>query len=732
MGFDDADGVLNFMLKRANSFGTGVTDKTRVMCDLGEANDALPKGLVFDTILSDMSSLQFGVFGRGAVTGADVLKNLRTELRSEHMAFGTRRFVFCFDDRSYVTQAKMATQLERAAKAKQNPRTAPYENQIELAGADVSRTPLVGYSYALENKIPRDFARVMSTPTLLYKAIAFLCQLLATHFVNPCTVPIELVISGFRGQEADLSQTCTYLRRLAAGSLDANKLPVDTVVPDLEEPRMDAFCRVGESEGQCIYWVRKVLESSPPIGERRFLIRANDSDALAVALLNVPLFFDPAAQKLQGSLWFHYATSSVKKKRFFDVIRFWRRLTQAMHPLPFAVETVCLAAMLSGNDLCQRIPRLGPGTLLAGFDALLAAVLSAEIGNSLVRFASDNTGEMLIKERFLVAFIVAAYAGEKAAMAAVKLEIASHSIEMKELANRLKGPAPYFIIEPELQRQFLNALSRRSTGEGAAWSIGNKPVQTPDYELTTAHVRRAFFSLYYYKNIGWPERMLPAFMCDRRAVSLFGHAAPVRNTSGVVRTVSLSTIRDRSIATQPFLRDVLAQETRPPTPPSAPAVSSAYEINADDVDNSNSNSNSTTGSFNSRKRSSTSVDPPSSDECEEMTAEEELNAVHELCVRYCAERRGENIALYRKIVHKLRAYRRRHGHQAPLDPEMYKRLEADSVLEAVMCGSPSAVWTDIQLRNSANAYFAPNDADRFSTEYGSHLPLSRPASVGHD
>jgi hypothetical protein len=297
MGFDDADGVLNFMLKRANSFGTGVTDKTRVMCDLGEANDALPKGLVFDTILSDMSSLQFGVFGRGAVTGADVLKNLRTELRSEHMAFGTRRFVFCFDDRSYVTQAKMATQLERAAKAKQNPRTAPYENQIELAGADVSRTPLVGYSYALENKIPRDFARVMSTPTLLYKAIAFLCQLLATHFVNPCTVPIELVISGFRGQEADLSQTCTYLRRLAAGSLDANKLPVDTVVPDLEEPRMDAFCRVGESEGQCIYWVRKVLESSPPIGERRFLIRANDSDALAVALLNVPLFFRPGGSE---------------------------------------------------------------------------------------------------------------------------------------------------------------------------------------------------------------------------------------------------------------------------------------------------------------------------------------------------------------------------------------------------------------------------------------------------
>jgi hypothetical protein len=147
MGFDDADGVLNFMLKRANSFGTGVTDKTRVMCDLGEANDALPKGLVFDTILSDMSSLQFGVFGRGAVTGADVLKNLRTELRSEHMAFGTRRFVFCFDDRSYVTQAKMATQLERAAKAKQNPRTAPYENQIELAGADVSVIQIIVYRF---------------------------------------------------------------------------------------------------------------------------------------------------------------------------------------------------------------------------------------------------------------------------------------------------------------------------------------------------------------------------------------------------------------------------------------------------------------------------------------------------------------------------------------------------------------------------------------------------------
>ena len=74
----------------------------------------------------------------------------------------------------------------------------------------------------------------------------------------------------------------------------------------------------------------------------------------------------------------------------------------------------------------------------------------------------------------------------------------------------------------------------RVTADENAWVVRKRDVRLPNYDCVRAHVRRAFFSLYYYSNVAIPARSFDAFACDNGStLSLFGYK-PFTSVSTVV------------------------------------------------------------------------------------------------------------------------------------------------------------------------------------------------------
>jgi len=558
MGFGDSAGVLEQLLRQC-------ADRRRILYNLSDAKqpDSLPAELKFDAEIVDCESLLFQLF-TGARTGADVLCAVQMRLDESARHFGVRRFVYCFDDREYVTDAK---RRERALReeARQRSGLRSYRDGVELCTDDDAEHRLVvdcaSYRYGLATPLPREYRRVMATPPLRRRAVEFVCELLVTHVVNPTrgAALVTLVVSG-RRTPASAGSGATTLRRVFCEGAGAESACI-------ERPA----CGVGEAEGQAFYWMRDLL-ASPSVDARRFLVTANDSDTLALALLNMHELYDAGARRLRGALWLNLSSSRAKLK-FVDAMRLWRQLKASLctagggslpavsatrsddaeddadasvvevsrpsAPAPASarnrhgtgatalrndIESALVVAMLSGNDYCERMPKLGAGTLFKFFiDAL---VLPLKRSGGYLVHANRCTGDMLVNERALVALVARAYASMKR----VRDLLAAHARDKPRIANWLAGLTKdkMWMCEERRQRVFFDELARCTAAGQWTEAKGQRTIRLPNYDQVRAHARRAFFSLHYYANIAAPARLLSAFERTRAGIPLFGHC---RSTS---------------------------------------------------------------------------------------------------------------------------------------------------------------------------------------------------------
>ncbi len=503
-----------------------------------ERADSLPEGTVADIVCVDFTSLLAGP-GCSARTGADVLARLQASVDEYATVFKARKVVFCFDMRGKASPAKSAERADRAEKRARYDVT-PYVDTLELRHADAENTSpplrvtMADFSYELDGGLPLDYTRVMATPSLLGKFSRFITELLIGAVKLPPIDGFTLIVSGHEKHDASGKLTdeheTVYLTQEAMADGSFNKLR-----------HTEAACSVGEGEGQCVHWWLKELKAtSSPL---HALLVANDTDLIALGLLNFPRLFDPTLDKIVGSLFVDYSYTA-RNKRLVDIVGLWRNLKRSLNgdqPVRHNVQLTLLAFMLSGNDYCQRIPYMGARTL-AKFvrDALLDKMKTRKPNFMIV--VDEERGEIAIDERPLIAFLAAVCCAQKYAEDALGYAEGQPADVAENCGNiaRAQGlvaawrPAKGrvltrdWIIEAEDQRLLFDTLHAATVSFNAhlVRSAGKRKGCTivPSYEQVCAHVRRAFYSLHYYTHIHTPELMLDPLIRTKDGKSMFGYA----------------------------------------------------------------------------------------------------------------------------------------------------------------------------------------------------------------
>lgn len=516
MGFKSQAVIQEILALAGENSDSNETNKRIMYLCGGESGHSLPDGTKFEVLLLDVPSWQFRLF-TSASTGQDILDKIQTQVNEDFRFLGVQKFIFCFDDRALVTAAKIRERKIREYKLqKQN--ILPYTDTIRLKNGTVVKA--ASYEFRLDSSMPEDFARVVATPPLLKRALIFLCELIEKHICHPapgeCDVTMQIV-----GRMA-VSATETFVtKRFFFADQDSFT------------EKSSEKCLVGEAESQCMYYAKRLYD----LGQAtNFLIRANDSDTVALGLLHLPTFLRPGANKIGVKLWFD-TTSSASERRLIDAVRLWRKLKKGLAMIPSRVvagdnkkkrarseeaataveytlrndvETVLAVAMLTGNDYCVGFPRVGPGIMFKCIKDGLISPLKAT-GQSLVQ-RDLKTGEMLINEPALMAFVVYCYCSMG------KVQTLLKERPVAKLAKAVSQNEHWPTSSAD-QKLFFEELSSQ------VWMHGKSVVKVPNYNLARAHVRRAFFSLYYYTNVTqWSERAVREFSVDPMThLSIFGH-----------------------------------------------------------------------------------------------------------------------------------------------------------------------------------------------------------------
>ena len=545
MGFTGAADVVKELLKRC-------ADQRRILYELTRAKDpdSLPP-LRFEVAITDLSSLLFQLFS-SAQTGREVLERLQFKMDEDAALFGVRTFVYCLDDRASVTPAKMRERQNRDA-AREKYGVASYGETITLKSG--AKVPAGSYEYKPDGtSMPADFSSVMATPQLMKRTLAFICSLLAKHVTSPSKGNGQSVIfvSGMR--KPGPAKGTSVLKRVF---LDGES----TSLPSLDLPA----CPVGEGEGQMFHWVRRFL-SNTKSRVRNFLVRANDSDSVAIGLSSVPLFYCEKTQKIDGTLWYD-GSSSHKNVRFINLVRMWRQIKERarnacqVDAAPGArhvqndVESALVVAMFCGNDYCDRLPLLGPGTLFKAYEVGLMLPLQ-ERKRHLVR-VDYTSGEMRIDEAALMALVARAYIGVKGVRDTI---VRTGNSELAKISVDLQNDRTW-LYDEKLQRRFFDGIAK-GTADGS-WMRKQgksepKAIYLLDYDKTRAAVRRAFFSFYYFFNISRGEALLPAFLLARNGESLFGHEKKLEGNFAQPRAIFSSKVLTHCLIDgkplQPFMK----------------------------------------------------------------------------------------------------------------------------------------------------------------------------------
>lgn len=577
MGFKNSQAVVQAILSLAGeNIDSNETNKRIMYRCGGDANHSLPEDTRFEVLLHDVSSWQFRLF-TSATTGRDVLNKIQAQIDEDVRHLGVQKFIFCFDDREFVTKAKLRERQLRDFKREKTGVKA-YGDTIELKNGLSVMT--ASYEYGLDVPLPNDFARVAASSRLLKRALVFLCELLEKWIVHPCLCePSEKEPGHLCAGKTDI--TVQIVGRMMAASTETyvvKRFFFADQDPFVEKSKEK--CVVGEAESQCFYYAKYLFD----LGQAKsFMIRANDSDALALGLLHLPSFFKQGATKFDVRIWID-TTVNFSERRLIDIVYLWRKLKKGLAAIPSRViagsnkkkravadeepqsarsllndvETVVVVAMMTGNDYCLGFPQLGPGTIFKFFKEGLVSPLKERGESLLKRF--HKTGEMMINELALMAFVVYCYCSMTKVQ---KLLEQSPAAELaKAVANNESWPC-----NSEDQKLFFNELSSQS------WLHGTRTVQVPNYHLARAHVRRAFFSLYYYTNVTqWQDRRVQEFSTDPiTQLSLFGHkelswAPRTQDDEEKVELIGLAnkvwTHAQDGTRVQPFMKHTLEENQR--------------------------------------------------------------------------------------------------------------------------------------------------------------------------
>jgi hypothetical protein len=534
--------------------------------------EKLPDELRFDAVITDLSSRLYSIYF-GCKTGLDLLRYFNLANSTLATERGASTFIYCVDDRSHVDAAKGA---ERASR-QQSKNAAPYDPSVVLKTEPATQTPLETYRFALDTALPDDYDRLLATPQLRRAWFVFLGTLLSCYAARPAeNRTTSITVSGFRRcacgnshcahatqssvvktvflfgspvREMTLEQqTVIGLNRaalVASGDFShlAPELACGAEIPTLQSSckhhidhhmqRVSDSIEIGESEGQCFYWVDQLVrvESCTSI-----LLRINDADGWACGLMCVPRLYNQRAHEIQKSLWLD-ATSTFSNQRYFNIVALWRQLTTKMYLLgevarPASAETVSASASasstdvasatattvgqpapkekkkkhglqhpaelflfiatLTSNDYCNSLSQLGPAKIFKKMKESFVKKV-AENDPPFLKI-NKHTGDMIIREEMAYDFLIAAYADMPMVQKALKA---------------LKMPLALFGTSESLDKL------------GVYLSKEESSLVMPSADFIRATVRRACFSLYYYYNLY--KKMKINSLYKMNDLSLYGY-----------------------------------------------------------------------------------------------------------------------------------------------------------------------------------------------------------------
>jgi hypothetical protein len=541
--------------------------------------EKLPDDLRFDAVITDLSSRLYSIYF-GCKTGLDVLKYFNGTNRALATERGASAFFYCVDDRAHVSEAKGA---ERASR-QQSKNAAPYEPNVVLQTEPATETPLETYQFALNTALPDDYDRLLATPQLRRQWFVFLGTLLSAYAAAPAADrTTSITISGFRrcgcgnphcahSTAASVVKTVflvgSPLRELpeewqvAIGVNRAEKIAngdLSHVMPGIacgaEIPTMQSACarhvdsnmqrttesiEIGESEGQCFYWLDQLVRVE---NMNSVLLRINDADGWACGLMCVPRLYNQRSHEIQKALWLD-ATSNANNQRYFNIVALWRQLTTKMYLLgevarPASAETVSAStsatdvaattstaqpapkekkkrhglqhpaelflfiATLTSNDYCNSLSQLGPAKIFKKMKESFVKKV-AESDPPFIKI-NKHTGDMIIREEMAYDFLISTYADMPMVQKAIKA---------------LKMPLALFGTSDSLDK-----LAAHFSKEEASLVM-------PSADFIRATVRRACFSLYYYYNLY--KKMKINSLYKMNDLSLYGYLPEGEFASRVV------------------------------------------------------------------------------------------------------------------------------------------------------------------------------------------------------
>jgi hypothetical protein len=306
---------------------------------------------------------------------------------------------------------------------------------------------------------------------------------------------------------------------------------------------------------------------------------------------------------------------------------------------------------------------MGPAALFGQLDNMLAELRKS--GDSLLS-VSTTSSDMFIQEEHLVALLAHAYVS-KPRVAAI-----FGDTPLAETVKQMKK-GTLWLLDEQKQREFFQTLWRLTNSlTEPAWMHGKDKVLTPAYEEVRANVRRAFYSLFYYRNISAANNLTEAFLVDSEGFSLLGHS---NSTPSL-----LATPTEQAGVTPSLLATTEEQADDPKTKGLARIVATGVGTQ------------------------------PFVEKWRNLQKAKKKRLPGEAHLEECIERHkravkppGECHPDYLRLQHEMSKYS--HYNQSESQKAMNNLLmqEQEIVAEALRSDSPNEAWVNISMRNSANA-----------------------------
>jgi hypothetical protein len=645
MGFDKSSDVIknwieiaggeNGVIYRGGGGGGGNGDERAASA----SSIVYPPDTRFEAVLLDVPSRAPMSFAR-CTTGRDVLRYWNEMVRTDAMQHGARVHVFCFDDTRYVSTGKIRERAKRR-EAQQASNVRPYEIVTFKNG---TRRPVRLEDFEFDfGELPDDFPRMLATPTMMLKWNMFVGDLLCNYVCHPSRTQHTIIVRGLRTSAQpgvpQVSIKTVYMpprSPTAAAAVatannddddtglkthgahfqnakrytDNDKLPYTGPLDQHVDQHVRAVVpteTIGESEILCFHQARVMML------ERQcssMLVRANDSDALLCGLLMAGSLIKDGEQRVSTSLFIDY-TARGNDQRAVDIVQLWRRLSQAVlrlggftgssgPRLASPIEVLMFFSILTGNDYCEGLSRLGPGTIFGCVKTWLLRSC-AQSAQPLVLFNEAN-GDMLTNEPLALELIAQIYMEMKQVKdAARELRLVARGDEanMRRFFDLL---AAHFANK--LQREVSIKLAANQDPRG----IQNAALRLKPYDAVRAEVRRAFYALFYYRNSCYGVTM-PDSMESFAGTSLYGYGATEDSPCEFVNLVATDQANFRSL--NPFVFNVAVpppSQLLLPRSSSATTATTSTRLKVKSASSSASSCSSVTSPENSVKRKSGEID----------------------------------------------------------------------------------------------------------------------------